>query len=135
MAIGAYPHQLLRGVELVPQGGQHVHAGVGLALQQNQNVVAVHFDALGGLKRNRLGLVRALLQHGGKAKKFPGGGLVHDHFLMVLIHRGNAHAARHHHVAPFSRITPLINSLARRKGPEFDLSGQNRGLVRVETGK
>ena len=38
MAIGTDAYQLLRGVKLVPQHGEHVHAGVRLALQQRQDI-------------------------------------------------------------------------------------------------
>ena len=46
MSQGAYSYDLLRRMELTPEGGKHVHRGVRLSLYQNENVFPVHLDAL-----------------------------------------------------------------------------------------
>src|SRR5438094_6632407 len=45
-------HKLLRSVELAPEHGKHIHSGVGLAFEQNLNVVAIDFKADGFLLGN-----------------------------------------------------------------------------------
>ena len=94
------PHQLLRGVKLPPEHGEHVHAGMRLAFQQHDDVVAVHFDADSFFERHGVGLVRRLVQHGGEAEKLARRRFVHHHFLMVLIHGGDPHPPGDHDVSP-----------------------------------
>ena len=81
----ANPHQLLRGVELAAQHGQHVHPGVRLALQQHHDVVAVDLDADRFFERDRLGLMRRLIEHGGKAEELAVRRLVDDDVLVILV--------------------------------------------------
>jgi len=47
-------------VELASEDGEHVHAGVGLAFEEDQDVVAVHFNADRFFLRRSGGLVRSL---------------------------------------------------------------------------
>ena len=56
-------------MELASQDAKHFHAGQGLALQENGDVLAVHFDADGLVDGDGVGLVRSLLEHGGEAEK------------------------------------------------------------------
>ena len=59
-----------------PEYGEHVHAGVRLALDQDEDVVAVHLDADGLFGGDGLGLMGRLLEHGGEAEEIARGGLV-----------------------------------------------------------
>ena len=67
--------------------------GMGLALDQHQNVVAVHLHAYGVLDGRGFGLMLGLLQHGRETEELAGPGLIDDHFLIVVVHGGHAHAA------------------------------------------
>ena len=60
---------MLRRVELAGNSGQHIHAGVRLALEQDGDVVAVHFDAYGFFEGDRAGLMRGVLEHGGETEE------------------------------------------------------------------
>ena len=113
IAAGADPHQLLRGVKLAAQHGQHVHPGVRLALQQNGDIVAVHFQAHSLFQRDGLGLMRRLVEHGGEAEKLALRRLVDDDFLVVLVHGGDPHRAGDHDVSLSARIADLPDALAR----------------------
>ena len=88
------PGQLLGGVELVPEDGQHVHTRHRLALEQGGDVVPTYLQADGVFEGESVGLVRCLLQHGGEAKKIAVAGLIDEDFLMVFVHRGHAHRPR-----------------------------------------
>lgn len=79
--------------------------------------------------------MRALLEHGGKAKEFSRRRLVHGHFLVVLIHGADSHPARDHDVAAITRVAAFVNPLVRGEGFKFDLGGQDGGFITVETGK
>ena len=70
VAAGAHAYQLLRGMKLAAEHGQHVHPGHWFPLKKNGDVMPVHFQAGGFDQRNGIGLMRCLLQHGGEAKKF-----------------------------------------------------------------
>ncbi len=135
MAHGAHANQLLRGVELASQHPKHFHAGQGLALQENGDVLTVHFDADGLVDGNGVGLVRSLLQHGGEAEELAMRGLVDHDFLMLLIDGGHANAAGHHDVSASGGVTHLVDALAGMKCFHFHLAGQDGGFVVVERGK
>jgi len=85
IAARANSDELLRGMELTAEDGEHVHSGVGLFLQQHHNVVAIDFKAFGFFEGDGVGLMRSLLEHGGKAEEFAVGRLVDDYFLMVFV--------------------------------------------------
>ena len=70
MTVGTNADQLLGRMELMPEYRQHVHPRMRLALQENQNVIAIHFDTDSLFGSNRIGFMRNLLQHGSEAKKF-----------------------------------------------------------------
>ena len=94
IAAGPDPDQLLGGVELAPEDGQHVHARHRLALEQGGDVVPTYLQADGVFEGEGVGLVRCLLQHGGEAKKVAVARLIDEDFLMVFVHRGHAHRPR-----------------------------------------
>ena len=85
-------------MELAAEHGEHVHAGVRLALQQHRDVVAVDLDAGGFFERERVGLVRRLLEHRREAEKLAVRRLIDDDFLMVLVDGGDPDLAGNHHV-------------------------------------
>ena len=74
IAAGADPHQLLRGVKLAAQHGQHVHPGVRFALQQNGDIVAVHFQAHRFFNGDGLGLMGVWSSMEAKPKNSPSAG-------------------------------------------------------------
>ncbi len=76
-----------------------------------------------------------LVEHGGEAKKLALRRLVDHDFLMVLIHGGDPHGAGDQNVSSSARIADLPDALARSKGLDFDLPGQNRSLFVVQQGK
>ena len=59
----------LRRMELTAQHRQHVHSRMRLSFQQNRNIFAVYLHANGFLHRDRVGLVRGLLEHRCKPEK------------------------------------------------------------------
>jgi len=87
IAGSAQSDELLCCVKLAAEHGEHVHAGVGLALKQHLNVVAIDLEASGVFERDRVGLVRRLLKHRSESKEFSGRGLIHNDFLLILIYR------------------------------------------------
>ena len=135
IAAGAHSHQLLGGVKLAAQHGQHVHPGMRFALQQVGNIIAVHFQAHRFCKGDGLGLVRRLLQHGSEAKELAFGRLIDHDFLMVLIHGRDPDGAGYHHISSPTRVADLPDALARNKGFDFNLSRQNCGFIVVQQGK
>jgi hypothetical protein len=76
--------------------------------------------------------VRRLVQHGSEAEKLAHRRLIHHHFLLVLIHRGHAHAAGHHDVAAPADFAGFVNALPRRKRLQLHLARQHRNLVVIE---
>ena len=114
MAQRANADELLGGMKLASQHRQHVHRRVRLALDQHQDVAAIDLDADRLLRRRGFGLMLGLLQHGGEAEELPRPGLVDDDFLIVVIHRRDAHAAGHHDVGAFRLGAHLVNALPRR---------------------
>ena len=115
MAIGANPHQPLRSVELASEHGQHIHAGVRLALQENRDILAIHFEANCFLERHGVGLMRGLVQHGGEAEKFAEGRLVYHNFLIVFVDGGDPHTPGNHHVGTAAGFANFVNALSRSK--------------------
>src|SRR5437016_1205706 len=135
VSVGTDAHQLLGAVKLPPQHGQHVHACVRLALQQHGNILPVDFDALALIERRSAGLVGSLLEHGSKAEKLAGAGLVNYDFLMILIHRGHANPAADQYVSAAPGIADLPDALPWSECFDFDLPGQNGSLIVVEKSK
>src|SRR5260370_25166790 len=135
VARGTQPHELLRRVVLPPQHRQHIHSRVRLALQQRRDVSAADFDAHRILNGGRAGLMRRLLQHRGKTKKFAMRRLIHHHFLLIFVNRGHAHFSRDHHVGLTARRTPLVNALPRREILQLHLRRQHRGFIFVKQRK
>ena len=72
--------------------GQHIHARHWFAVQQDSNVVAADFNARGLFHSQGAGLVRCLLQHGGKAEKFAVTGLIDHHFLVIVVNDADLNA-------------------------------------------
>ena len=81
-----------------PRHPKHFHARQGLALQENGDVLTVHFDTDGLVDGNGVGLVRSLLEHGGEAEELAVSGLIDHDLLMLLIDGGDANAAGNHDV-------------------------------------
>ena len=126
--------KLLRAVILLAEHGEHVHAGLRLALQQHGDIVAVHLEADGLGIGDGVGLVGSLVQHGGEAEELANRGLVDHHFLLIFIDRGNAHVARDHDVAAASD-RPARRCAAGAQGLHFDLAGEDADLVIVQQRK
>ena len=64
-----------------------------------------------------------LLEHGSKAEKFAGAGLVNHDFLMILIHCSHANPATYEHVSAAAGIADFPDALPGRECFDFDLSG------------
>src|SRR5713226_5126177 len=131
----AKAHEMLRGVELPPQHRQHIHSRMRLALQQRRDISAADFHALCILNGRRAGLMRRLLQHRREAKKLAVRRLIHHHFLLIFVDRGDSHFSRDHHVSLPARITHLVNALPRSEILQLHLRRQHRRLVFVEQSK
>ena len=132
----ASAHQLLRRVELTPQHAQHVHPGVRLLPQQHHDVVSVDLDADRLLDRDRIGLVRRLLEHGGKAKELAVRRLRDDDVLMVLVDGRDPDGAGDHDVGPFGRVADLVDALARGESSAISTwPASTADLVVVQQGK
>ena len=69
-----------------------------------------------------------------KPKNSPLPGFIDDHFLLVFVDGGDADSAGDHDVG-HARIAGLVDALARGEGFDFDLTGENGGLVVIEQGK
>ncbi len=108
---------------------------MGLALQQDRDIVAVDFDAFAILQRDGLGLMRGLIEHRGETEKLSLGRLVHDDLLLIFIDGRDPHGAGHQDVRLPARVADLPDTLARRKGLDLDLSSQDSRFVVVEQGK
>ena len=84
------------------------------ALQQNGDIVAVHFEAHTSLADgDGVGLMRRLLEHGSEAKELAFRRLIDDDFLMVLIHGGDPDCAGDHNISSSARVADLPDALAR----------------------
>src|SRR5262249_11168878 len=135
IATGPDADELLRGVELTAENGEHVHTCVRFALQQNKDVVPVDFEALGLFDGYGVGLMRSLVKHGSKTEEFAVGWLVDDDFLMVFIHGCDADSAGHHDVGASASVADFVNTLARRELFVLDLLGEKGEFVVVEKGE
>ncbi len=132
IAARANSDELLRGMELTAEDGEHVHSGVGLFLQQHHNVVAIDFKAFGFFEGDGVGLMRSLLEHGGKAEEFAVGRLVDDYFLMVFVDSRDADSAGDHDVGMTVGVTDLVDALAWSEFLQFDLAGEDGSFVVIE---
>ena len=88
---GPHPHELLRVVNLPSEHRQHVHAGVRLLPQQREDVFPVDLEAERVVDRDRVGLVRRLLEHRGEAEELADSRLSHHDVLVVVVYRGHLH--------------------------------------------
>ena len=86
-------HQLMRGVILVAQRREQIHAGHGLALEQRGNVIARDLEAGGVFDGGCAGLMRGLFEHGCETEELAMRRFIHDHFLLVFVHGGDPHLA------------------------------------------
>ena len=80
-------------------------------------------------------MVGGLLEHGCEAEEFTAGRLVHHHFLVILVDRGDAHSSREQHVRLASGLPLFVDPFARREFLQFDLSGEHGALLSVEQGE
>src|SRR5215469_1362485 len=135
VAAGAQAHDLLRSMELLAKDGEHVHAGMRLSLEQSGDIVARDLQTGGLFQGDGVRLVRGFLQHGREAKEFAVSGLVDDHFLLILIDRGDANATGNHHVGLAAGVAYLVDALPRRELFEFDLARKTGRFVVVEQSK
>ena len=86
-----------------------------LSLQEDQNVIAIHFDTDSLFGSHRLGFMRNLLQHGSEAEEFAWCRLLDDNFLVVFIHRGDAHSTGDDDIGAPARIADLVDALPGKK--------------------
>ncbi len=135
IAGGAHAHQLLRGVELAAQHGQHIHPGHRLALQQDRDVVAVHFQADRFFQSDSIGLMRGLLQHRSEAEEFSRGGFIDDDLLMIFVNGSHPDRARDHDIGLPARVADLPDTLARSECLQFYLRSEDCGFFIVEQSK
>src|SRR3982074_1080233 len=98
---------------------------MGLALQENGDVVTGDLETGCFLEGNRIGLMRSLFEHGGETKKLAVTRLVDKDLLMIFIDGRNANPARDHHIGRTTRITDFVDALARSKSSHFDLTREN----------
>ena len=132
---GADADELLAGVELTSEDGEHVHAGEGFALEEDGDVVAVDLDAGGLVDGHGAGLMGGLLEHGGEAEELAVAGGVDDDLLVVLVDDGDVDGAGDHNVGVVAGIADLVDALAGSELFDLDLSGENGGFVLIEQGK
>jgi hypothetical protein len=119
-------------VKLLAKDGKHVHAGMGLALQKNGDVVAGNFETGGLLEGRRVGLMGSPFKHRSKTKKFAVRGLVDDDLLMIFVNGRDPHSAGHHHISLTGGIADFVNALARSKMPHLDLTGEDGGFLVIK---
>jgi hypothetical protein len=79
--------------------------------------------------------VRGLLQHRCESEKLATARLIDDHLLLVFIDRGHAHCAGQHHVGSAAGLALFIDAFASDEVLQFNLTGQNGGLVVIEQRK
>src|SRR5262245_52995733 len=103
-----------------------------LFLEQDHDVMTVHFETLCMFERHGVGLVRSLLKNGSEAEKFAMRGLIHDDFLMVFIDSGHANSSGNHYVSMTFGIADLVDAFTRRECFELDLTGKDGGFVVIE---
>lgn len=135
VAGGARTHELVCGMELTAQHSQHIHARHRFAMQQNGDVVPVHFEADRFFEGQGAGLMRGLLQHGGKAKKLARCRLVDNDLLVVFVHGGEADSSGDHDVGLPVLVADLVYALAGSEFLDLDLSGQDGHLLIVQQSK
>jgi hypothetical protein len=123
---------MLRRVKLAAQHGQHIHARVRLALEQDRNIVAVHFDANRFVERDGIRLMGGLLQHGGEPEKLPLRRFIDHNFLMIFVDGRDTDHPRHQHVGLSARVADFPDSLSGPERLHLNLSSEYRGFVVVE---
>jgi hypothetical protein len=119
-------------MELPSEHGQHVHSGMRFSFEKDLDIVTVNFDTNGLFESDRVGLMRSLVQHGGKTEELAWTGFIHDDFLLVLIDGGDPHPSAHHDVGSSARVTHFVNSLVWSELPDFHLSGQHCCLFVIQ---
>ncbi len=132
IAAGAYAYELLRRVKLAAEDGEHVHAGVGFALDEHTDVAAIDLDADRVFQRGRVGLVRSLLEHGCEAEKLAVRWLVHDDFLVVFVYRCDANFTGNHDISVAAAISDFVDALARNEPLDLHLTRKHGEFVFVE---
>jgi alditol oxidase len=135
IAGGAEPDEVLRGVELAGDDGEHVEAGEGLGLDEDGDVVAVDFEADGFFIGGGCGFVGSLLEHGGESEEVAVVGLVDEDFLLVFVDGGDADGTAEEDVGAVAGVAELVDALAGGEGAELDLGGEDAELVVVEEGE
>src|SRR5690242_12085886 len=96
------------------------------------DIIARHLEAGRLLQSDRFGLMWSPFQHRSETKEFAVTGLIHNHFLVILVHSAYAHPARNHNVGLSGGVADFVDALSRRKALHLDLAGQNGSLFVVE---
>jgi hypothetical protein len=104
-------------------------------VQQNGDVLTVHFDAFGVRISDGIGLVRRLRQHRRKTEYVALGWHIQKDDLIVIVNGGYPNGPGQHDEGAFAGITDLVNSLACRKVSKFNLTRENGQLFLVEQGE
>ena len=122
-------------MKLPRQHRHHVDPGHGLLFNQRYDVVAVHLEAGGILDRNRIRLVRCLVQHRSKTEELSMHRLMHDHLLLIFVDGGHFDRATEQDVGTLAGVIDFVDPLPRHKGAKFYLAGQNAKLIFIQEGK
>jgi hypothetical protein len=101
-------------------------------LQQDGDIVSIHFQADTIFHRDGVGLMGGLVKHRGEAKKITLFGLVHDDFLLVVVKGCDPDRSGNQNIRLSTRVADLPYALAGSESLDFDLSRQNRGLFIVK---
>src|SRR5256885_13901028 len=94
--------------------------------------LAIDFKAFGFFEGDGVGLMRSLLEHGGKAEKFAVGRFVDDDFLVVFVNSRDADAAGDHDVGMTVGVPYLVDALTWSEFLQFDLTGKDRCFIVIE---
>jgi hypothetical protein len=132
IAVGADADKLLCGVDLAGGDGEHVEAGEGFFFEEDGDVVAVDFEAGGGLGRNGGGLVRDAFEHGGEAEDVTVDGLGEEDFLAVFVDEGDLDAAGEEDEGGAVGVAGFVNALFGVELAELYLLGEDGEFVVVK---
>ncbi len=135
VAGGAKADEVLRGVELAGDDGEHVEAGGGFGVDEGGDVVAVDFEAGGGFGGDGGGFVGDLVEHGGEAEEVTVVGLVDEDLLLVFVGGGDFDGAAEEDVGGGAGVAELVDTLAGGEGAELDLGGEDAELIVIEEGE
>ena len=132
IAGGAIAYELLRGVKLASQDGEHVHAGVRFLLQECE--MSFRSTLRQVVSSTAIALVWCGVWSSIEAmpKNSPRTWFIDHHVLMILVDGGHPHRAGNHDVGLISRIVDLVDPLAGSKVRELHLLGEHCHFFVVE---